>query len=83
MNSLDEVNKLIRAGYALNALYDSVSDEDSSIENYSELENIIGLLEIHENEVRRLRQNLCLRVRQHMLGSYLEKLKKRADALTI
>ncbi|TFH16818.1 hypothetical protein E4H04_06005 [Candidatus Bathyarchaeota archaeon] len=60
-----------------------MSVESPPIVNVSKLEGVIGLLEIHEAEARRLRQNLNLRLRQHMLESYLEDLKKREATLTV
>jgi len=76
LNSLNEVDKLLQAGNALQTLYDLIPGE-SSVENVSKLEDIVGLLEIHEAEVRRLRQSLSLRLRQHALETYLESLRRR------
>ncbi len=81
-SNLDEIDDLLRSGYALRTLYDVVSEENPTNLNDSKLEGVIGLLEVHEAEVRRIRQNLSLRLRQHLLESYLEDLKKRAAALT-
>jgi hypothetical protein len=77
-NNLDELDDLLRSGYALRTLYDVVSEESLSVVNVSKLEDVVTQLEIHEAEVRRLRQSLSLRLRQHMLESYLENLKKRS-----
>ena len=79
---LDELDNLLRSGYALRTLYNAVSEENQTNLSVSRLEGVIALLEIHEAEVRRLRKNLSLRLRQHMLESYLEDLKKREVALT-
>ena len=78
-SNLIELNNLIRSGYALRTLYHIESEENPPIVNISELEDIIGLLEIHEAEVRRLRQNLSLHLCQHELESFLEKLKQRVN----
>ena len=78
-SNLTELNNLIRSGYALRTLYVLESEGNPPIVNISEFEGIIGLLEIHEAEVRRLRQNLSLHLRQHELKSYLEKLKQRGN----
>ena len=80
---LNELNNLMRSGYALRTLYGLESEGNPPIVNVSELEGIIGLLEIHEAEVRRLRQNLSLHLRQHERESYLQNLKKRSVALTV
>ena len=72
MNSLEEINELVLVDYAVKTLFDVMSEMDVSTENVSEFENVVNLLEMHEAEVRRLRQCLNLRLRQHVLKSYLE-----------
>ena len=62
---------LMRSGYALRTLYGLESEGNPPIVNVSELEGIIDLLEIHEAEVRNLRQTLALSLLQHDLESYL------------
>jgi hypothetical protein len=62
-------------------LYDLMSEDDLSKGNVSKLENLVSKLEMHENEVRRLRQTLNLRLRQIVLESYLEELKKRSERI--
>jgi len=61
LNSLDEINELMILDYAVKTLSDVMSEMDVSTENVSELENVVNLLEMHEAEVRRLRQSLSLR----------------------
>jgi hypothetical protein len=57
MNSLDDVKRLVASGYALKTLYDLMSDGVLSSGNVSKLEDVVNQLEIHEAEVRRLRQS--------------------------
>jgi len=58
-------------------LSDLLSGMEVSAENISELENVIILLEMHEEEIRRLRQSISLHVRQYVLASYSEGLRKK------
>jgi len=81
LNKLDEVNRLVESGYALRTLYDMMSGDDLSRGDVSKLEDLVNQLEIHENDVRRLRQNLNLRLRQNFLESYLEELKRRNELI--
>ena len=81
VNSLGEIKRLAESGYALQTLYDLMSEDDLSKGNVSKLENLVSKLEMHENEVRRLRQTLNLRLRQIVLESYLEELKKRSERI--
>ncbi len=78
MSCLETVNKIVREGYALKTLSELMSEEDDKVRNISELENIVNLLEIHEAEVRMIRQNLKLRLRNCVLESYLDDKKKYA-----
>ncbi len=48
-----------------------------SAENRAELEDVVSILEIHENEIRSLRQSLSLHLRQYSLEYYSECLKKK------
>jgi hypothetical protein len=50
---------------------------DVSAENISEWENIVNLLEMHEEEIRRLRHSINLRIREYVLESYAEPLRKK------
>jgi hypothetical protein len=81
LNSLEEVKKLVESGYALQALYDLIVLNDLSPSNSSTMQNVVNQLEIHENEVRRLRQNLSLRLRQQFFEEYKEGLKKRYERI--
>ena len=71
------VERLLGAGGPLKTLSDLLSDMDVSAENISELENIIDILEMHEEEIRRLRQSISLCTRQYVLASYSEQLIKK------
>jgi hypothetical protein len=74
-NGLDEVKRLIKSGYALKTLYDLMAVDDLSPNNFSTLEDVVNQLEIHESEVREVRQSLSLRLRQEFLEAYKEGLK--------
>jgi hypothetical protein len=50
---------------------------DVSAENISELDKVVNLLEMHEEEIRRLRQSVSLQTRQYVLASYSKHLRKR------
>jgi hypothetical protein len=81
LNSLESIKRLVESGYALQTLYDLMSENNLSSGSVTELEDVVNLLEIHECEVRRLRQSLSLRLRQYALESYLEELKQRAELI--
>jgi len=71
------VERLLGEGCPLKTLSDLLLGADVSAENISELENIVNLLEMHEEEIRRLRQSISLRARQYILASHTEYLKKK------
>ena len=48
-----------------------------SAENYAELDDVISILETHENEIRSLRQSLSINLRQYSLEYYSEFLKNK------
>jgi len=78
MNDINAVvERLLGEGCPLKTLSDLLSDMDVSAENISELENIINLLEIREEEIRRLRQSISLHTRKYVLESYAEPLRKK------
>jgi hypothetical protein len=81
LNSLDSIKKLVESGYALQTLYDLMSEHNLSSGSVAELEDVVNRLEIHESEVRSLRQSLSLRLRQYALESYLDGLKKRTELI--
>lgn len=58
-------------------LSDLLSGTAVSAENISELENIINVLEMHEEEIRRLRQRVSIHTRRYVLASYSEDIKNR------
>jgi hypothetical protein len=72
------VERLLGEGCPLKTLSDLLLGTDVSAENISELENIVNLLEMHEEEIRRLRQSISLRARQYILASYSEKIRNRS-----
>jgi len=67
---------LLSADCPVKTLSDLLSGMDVSAENVSELENIVNLLEMYEDEIRRLRQAISVRIREIVLGSYSEGLRK-------
>lgn len=79
LNGLGEVKRLIESGYALQDLYDLMSVDDLSPSDFSKLEDLVSQLEMHESEVRRVRQTLSLRLRKRVFESYKEGLKKRTE----
>ena len=78
---MDDINavveRLLGVGCPVKTLSDLLSGMDVSAENISELENIVNLLEIREEEIRRLRQSISVRTRHYVLASYSEKLRNR------
>jgi hypothetical protein len=78
MNDINAiVERLLGADCPVKMLSDLLSGMDVSAENASELENIVNLLEMHEDEIRRLRQSVSLHIRQYVLASYSEGLRKK------
>jgi hypothetical protein len=78
MNKFDAlVDRLLGAGCPVKLLSGLLSEMDVSAENVSELKNIVNLLEMHEGEIRRLRQSISIGIRQHTLASYSDALGKK------
>ena len=75
MNAM--VERLLSADCPVKLLSDLLSGLDVSAENVSELENIVTLLEMHEDEIRRLRQGVSLRIREYVLASYSDGLRRK------
>ncbi|TFH17601.1 hypothetical protein E4H04_04700 [Candidatus Bathyarchaeota archaeon] len=73
-----QVERLLSSECPVKVLSELMSEIRVSAENRSELEDIENMLEIHENEIRSLRQNLSLRLRQYSFEYYSEYLKKKA-----
>jgi len=71
------VERLLGEGCPLKTLSDLLSGTVVSAKNISELENIVNLLEMHEEEIRRLRQSISLRARHYILASHTEHLRKK------
>ena len=78
---MDDINavveRLLGEGCPLKTLSDLLSGMDVSAENISELENIVNLLEMHEEKIRRLRQSIRVHTRQYVLASHSENLRNR------
>ena len=75
------VERLLGAGCPLKTMSELLSDMDVSAENISELENIVNVLEMHENEIRRLRQSISIYTRKYLLASYSEHLRNKIGSL--
>ena len=58
-------------------LSEMLSKMKISDENVSDFENIVDILEIYEAEVRRLRQSISLNIREYVLASYAQDLRKK------
>ena len=71
------VEHLLSADCPVKTLSDMLSGMDVSAENISELDKVVNLLEMHEEEIRRLRQSISLQTRQYVLASYSKHLRKR------
>ena len=71
------VEHLLGEPCPLKTLSDLLSGTAVSAENISELENIINVLERHEEEIRRLRQRISIHTRQYVHASYSEDIKNR------
>ncbi|MCJ7731841.1 hypothetical protein MUP51_05945 [Candidatus Bathyarchaeota archaeon] len=74
-----QVERLLSSDCPVRVLSELMSEIRVSAENRSELEDIENILEIHENEIRRLRQSLSLRLRQYSFEYYSEYLKKKTN----
>ena len=78
MNDINAVvERLLGSDCPVKTLSDLLSGMDVSAENVSELENIVNLLEMHEDEIRRLRQSVSLHIRQYVLASYSDGLRRK------
>ena len=78
---MSEVNKrvehLLGSKCPIKTLSDLIRETQVSEETRTELEDVVSMLEIHENELRNLRQSLNLRLRQFNLSYYKEYLIRR------
>jgi len=78
MNDISAVvERLLGTDCTVKTLSDMLSGMDASAENISELEKVVNLLEMHEEEIRRLRQSISLHTRQYVLASYSKHLRKK------
>lgn len=70
------VEHLLSSKCPLSTISEHLSEVKVSVENRAELEDIVSMLEIHENDIRSLRQSLSLRIRQYKLEYYSEYFRK-------
>ena len=78
MSNVDaQIKRLLSNDCPVKTLSTILSDLTVSAENCSEIEDLVSTLEIHENELRQLRQSLTLRLRQYSIEYYFEYLKKK------
>ena len=76
MSDIDEqVQRLLGQDCPIKLLSALIEDQKVSGENHSDLEDLVSVLEIHENEIRRLRQSLNIRLRQYKYSYYIEYMK--------
>ena len=76
-NTLRE--RLLRAECQVLELSEDLSEVSIAAEDVDELRDILDVLEIHEEEVRRLKQRISLTIRDYTLLVYSESLKQRRD----
>lgn len=76
-NVKKQVEHLLSSKCPVTTLSELMSEINVSAENRAELEDIVSMLEIHENEIRTLRQSLNLRLRQYSLEHYSDYLRKK------
>lgn len=80
MSSLaKQVEYLLTLKCPVKTLAELLSEVNVSAENRAELEDVLGMLEVHENELRGIRQKLSLRLRQYTLEYYSEQLRSRLN----
>ena len=81
MNTMSDVTKqvehLLGSKNPIKTLTNLLGGLTVSLETKAELENVVNILEIHEHEIRSLRQSLYLRLRQHSLNYHKEYLIKK------
>ncbi len=80
-NAMSVVNKqvehLLGSKCPIQTLSDLLGEVNVSAENRAELEDIVSMLEIHEHEIRSLKQSLNLRLRNYSFDYYKEYLIKK------
>ena len=72
-----KVEDLLGSKCPVKLLSTLIGETQVSAENRAELEDVVSMLEMHENELRSLRQNLSLRLRQYSFNYYREYLIKK------
>ena len=75
----EQVEHMLNQKCPLLTLSELMSMINVSAENRAELEDIVGMLEIHESELRSVRQSLSLRLRQYTLEYYSDFLRSRVS----
>ena len=71
------LERLLVADNQVQLLSEMLSETNISAENISDFEKIANLLEIYEAEIRRLRQNINLNIREYILTTYAEDLRNK------
>lgn len=71
------VERLLREDCPIRLLSNVLSGREITPDNVSELEKILNVLEMHEEEIRRLRQSIMLGIRDHYLESYALELRNK------
>jgi len=69
-NVKKQVEILLDSKCPVQTLSNLIGEVNVSAENRAELEDIVSMLEVHENEIRSFRQSLSLRLRQYSLDYY-------------
>ena len=75
----EQVEYMLNQRRPLLTLSELMSEIHVSAENRAELEDVVGMLEIHESELRSVRQSLSLRLRQYTLEYYSDLLRKSVN----
>jgi len=71
------VERLLSEDCPVRLLSNVLSGREITPDNVSELERILNVLEMHEEEMRRLRQSIMLGIRDHYLKSYALELRNK------
>ncbi len=72
-----QVEHLLGSKCPIEILSNQLEEIHVSAENKAELDDAVNMLEIHENEIRNLRQSINLRLRQYSMDHYKTLLSKR------
>ena len=78
MNELEKLaNEILNQDCPVRKLSQLISETKVSEINASEFRKIVDLLEIHEEEIRQLRQTARLKMREYFLNTYSAKLRNK------